>query len=112
MKLFVTILLDFIPIKRIRKVWKDSKGVFELPNNPDPFTFHRKYTFKMWKAMGYRAELWRWRKAFIKFLQEKIPPNEKCAFKWEGFYMTDAEIDDVVSRATFHYGMERQGFDS
>ena len=110
MKLFVTILLNLMPTDRIPRVWKRSKGVWELPNNTDPLTFHRKYASEVWKEMGGRTELWRWRKAFIQFLRQKIPPNEKCAFKWEGFYMTDAEIDDVVSRATFHYGMQRMGY--
>ena len=111
MKLFVTILLDFMPKKRIRKVWKESKGVCELPNNTEPGKFHRMYTEEMWQRMGYCPELWRWRKAFIQFLREKIPPwPKKCHFKWVGFWMTDAEIEEVVTKTTLHYGMQRMGY--
>jgi hypothetical protein len=111
MKLFVTILLDFIPKRRIGKVWKDSKGVFELPNNTEPGKFHRKYTEEMWRRMGHCPELWRWRRAFIQFLHDKIPPwPKKNDFKWIGFWMTDAEIDEVVTKTTLHYGMQRMGY--
>jgi len=111
MKLFVTILLDCMPKNRIQKVWKDSKGVYELPNNTEPGKFHRMYTEEMWQRMGYCPELWRWRKAFIQFLHDKIPPwPEKCHFKWIDFWMTDAEIEEVVTRTTLHYGMQRMGY--
>ena len=111
MKLFVTILLDFIPKKRIEKVWKESKGVSELPNNTEPDKFHRKYSEEIWRRMGHCPELWRWRMAFIQFLRDKIPPWPKmCDFKWIGFWMTHAEIDEVVTKTTLHYGMQRMGY--
>ena len=110
-KLFVTMLLDFIPKDRIQKVWKKGKGVRELPNNTDPGKFHREYSEEIRRRIGCCPDLWRWRTAFIQFLHDKIPPWPKmCDFKWVGFWMTDAEIDEVVTRTTLHYGMQRMGY--
>ena len=47
----------------------------------------------------------------FQFLHDKIPPWPKmCDFKWIGFWMTDAEIDEVVTKTTLHYGMQRMGY--
>jgi hypothetical protein len=65
----------------------------------------------MLKAVDNRPELWRWCRAFIEFLHEKIPPwPQQCAFKWKGFWMTRVEIKEVVTKATYHYGLKRVGY--
>ena len=112
MKLFMSILLDLIiKLDRIQWVWKPSRRCWELPKNTNPTEFHRDYADRMLKAVDNRPELWRWCRAFIEFLHEKIPPWPKqCAFKWKGFWMTRVEIKEVVTKATYHYGLKRQGY--
>ena len=111
MNLFMRILLTFLPLDRIRHVWKPSIQAYDLPNNAQIMKFHREFAPKLAAMMDKRFELWRWRLVFIEFLNKKIPRDGPNEFKWDGFWMTEAEIEIAVTETTYHYGMQRMGYD-
>ena len=89
-----------------------QEHTFKLPSNAFPMKTHRRFAPELAETLGDSPSLWRWRSVFITQLQKKIHQNRQNVFLWKDYWLTIDEIVRAVTETTYHYGMQRMGYEA